>query len=128
VSIHLSSGLVKTWEHLSHARRAAGAFVALRDERPLIACGRCPCRVRPPGRIADGIESFIRTRFTVSPEDPLFSQDADLFELDYVDLVGVAELLEFLHEQFGVEVSEEDLLSDDFSTIKGISRVVEEFI
>jgi acyl carrier protein len=79
-------------------------------------------------RIADGIEAFIRTQFTVSPDDPMFSQDADLFELGYVDSVGVAELLEFLREEFGVEVSEDYLLSDDFSTIKGISRVVEELI
>jgi acyl carrier protein len=75
-------------------------------------------------QIADGIESFVRAQFSVSPEDPHFSRDANLFELGYVDSVGVAELLEFLRDEFGVEVSEEYLLSDDFSTIEGMSRVV----
>jgi hypothetical protein len=58
---------------------------------------------------------FIRTQISVSPQDTLFSQDADRFELGYVDSVGV-------------EVSEVYLLSDDFSTIKRISRVVQELI
>jgi acyl carrier protein len=74
--------------------------------------------------IAHRIETYVRTQFDVDPGDPGFGQDADLFELGYVDSVGVAELLEFLREEFGVEVLEEDLLSDEFSRIDGMARVV----
>jgi acyl carrier protein len=38
--------------------------------------------------------------------------------------VGVVELLAFLAREFGVEVPEEDLLSDEFSTVAGIARII----
>jgi D-alanine--poly(phosphoribitol) ligase subunit 2 len=48
----------------------------------------------------------------------------DLFERGYVDSVGFVELLEFLRQEFGVEVPDEDLLDDDFSNINGIALIV----
>jgi acyl carrier protein len=47
-----------------------------------------------------------------------------LFEEGYVDSMGVIELLEFLRQEFAVEVPDEDLLSDDFLSIAGIARIV----
>jgi acyl carrier protein len=75
--------------------------------------------------IESRIEAFIRTAFAVSPGDPGFGRSADLFEGGYVDSVGVVELLAFMEAEFGVEVPEDDLLSDDFSRIDGIARIVE---
>jgi acyl carrier protein len=73
---------------------------------------------------ADQIETYIRTQFEVSPGDTGFTRTADLYELGYIDSVGVAELLEFLREEFGVEIPEADLLSEEFSSIDGIARIV----
>jgi len=70
------------------------------------------------------IEKFISTHFSVSPTDPGFDREADLFENGYVDSVGVVELLGFLQEDFGVEVPDDDILADDFSNIAGIARIV----
>lgn len=70
------------------------------------------------------IEQFIRSQFSVSPTDPSFDKSVDLFAQGYVDSVGVVELLEFLHEDFGVEIPDHDLLTDDFSNIAGIARIV----
>jgi acyl carrier protein len=77
-----------------------------------------------PDDVAVRIETFVRTQFDVHPDDPGFSRKADLYESGYVDSVGVAELLEFLREEFGLEVPESDLLGDDFSTIEGITGIV----
>lgn len=74
--------------------------------------------------IENRIEEYIRTQFSVSPSDPGFGPEADLFEEGYVDSVGVVELLEFVGQEFAVEIPEEDLLSDDFSTLGGIARIV----
>jgi len=71
------------------------------------------------------IEGFVRTHFHVNPADPHFDRNADLFEDGYVDSIGVIELLAFLEGEFGVEVPEDDLLSDDFSSISGIAEIVE---
>lgn len=70
------------------------------------------------------IEEYIRTQFSVSPSDPDFGPDADLFEGGYVDSVGIVELLEFLVQEFAVEIPEDDLLDDDFSSPAGIARIV----
>jgi acyl carrier protein len=74
--------------------------------------------------VAARIEGFVRTQFEVDPDDTGFGRTADLFESGYVDSVGVAELLEFLREEFGLEVPESELLDDDFSTIDGIAGIV----
>jgi acyl carrier protein len=70
------------------------------------------------------IEEFLQRELKVDPSDPLFTREVDLFDAGYVDSIGFAELLGFIQERYGVDVPEEDLLSDDFSTIDGIAAVV----
>jgi acyl carrier protein len=77
-----------------------------------------------PDETGDRIEAFIRGQFDVGMSDPRFRRDADLFEQGYVDSVGVAELVAFLEEEFGIEIPEEDLMSEEFSNIDGITRIV----
>jgi acyl carrier protein len=77
-----------------------------------------------PSMVETRLEKFISAQFNVSPTDPGFDREADLFENGYVDSVGVVELLGFLQEEFGVEVPDDDLLTDDFSNIAGIARIV----
>jgi len=71
------------------------------------------------------IEAFLRTHFKISPDHNGFARNVDIFERGYVDSVGVTELLEFLGAEFEVEVPDDWLLSDDFSTVEGIARIVE---
>jgi acyl carrier protein len=77
-----------------------------------------------PNIVETRVEKFISTQFAVSPTDPGFDREADLFEHGYVDSVGVIELLGFLQEEFGVEIPDDDILTDDFSNIAGIARIV----
>jgi acyl carrier protein len=77
-----------------------------------------------PRNIECRIEEFIRTQFSVSPTDPRFERGVDLFEAGYVDSMGIVELLEFLSQEFDVRIPDEDLLSEDFSSIVGITRIV----
>jgi len=77
-----------------------------------------------PQAIADRIEAFIRSQFEVDPSDDGFDRTIDLFELGYIDSVGFAELLAFLSEEFGAEVPEDDLLSDEFLRIDGMAMIV----
>jgi D-alanine--poly(phosphoribitol) ligase subunit 2 len=74
--------------------------------------------------IANRIEAFVGTQFEVDPSDDGFDRTVDLFELGYVDSVGFAELLAFLAEEFGVDVPEDDLMSEDFVSIDGMARIV----
>jgi acyl carrier protein len=60
----------------------------------------------------------------VSPADPGFGQQTDLFDNGYVDSVGLAELLGFVEDEFGVEIPDEILVGDEFATIDGMSQAV----
>jgi D-alanine--poly(phosphoribitol) ligase subunit 2 len=82
----------------------------------------------PQPIIADRIEVFVRTQFEVDPGDDGFDRTVDLFELGYVDSVGFAELLAFLGEEFGVDVPEEDLLSNVFLSIDGMAEIVSRLV
>jgi len=75
--------------------------------------------------VADRLEAFVRTAFGVNPEDPRFDRATDLFDAGYVDSVGLAELLEFIRAEFGVEVPEDDLLSEEFCAINGIAKIID---
>jgi acyl carrier protein len=74
--------------------------------------------------VADAVETFARTEFSISPADSRFNRSVDLFEDGYIDSVGVVELLEFLRHRFAVDVPEEDLFSSEFSSVDGIARIV----
>jgi len=74
--------------------------------------------------IAGRIEQFVRTQFSISPSDPGFGPGVDLFDGGYVDSVGLAELLAYIEEEFGVSVPDDDLLADEFATIEGMALTV----
>ena len=74
--------------------------------------------------VAQGIEAFVRKSFAVSDSDPNFGTQTDLFDGGYVDSVGLAEMLGFIEEHFGVSVPDEELLGEEFASIDGITRTV----
>lgn len=78
--------------------------------------------------IASRIEAFVRSQFEIDPDDDGFDRTVDLFELGYVDSVGFAEMLAFFTEEFGVDIPEDDLLSEEFMSIDGMARIVSRLI
>jgi len=78
--------------------------------------------------IERSLEDFVRRSFDVSADDPRFSRTIDLYTAGYVDSLGVVELLAFIDRQFGVEIPERLLASDDFSSVQGIARIVHELM
>jgi acyl carrier protein len=75
-------------------------------------------------QVAERVEQFVRTQFRVSQTDTRFSRSQRLFEMGYVDSVGVVELLAFIGQEFQVTLPDEVLMSDEFSTIEGIAAIV----
>jgi acyl carrier protein len=74
--------------------------------------------------IEDQIDTFLRTTFRIAADDPVFDRAVDLYENGYVDSVGIVELVAWLEKTFGVTIPESDMLSDDFSTVEGLARIV----
>jgi acyl carrier protein len=78
--------------------------------------------------IAERVEKFLRTQYLIADDDPVFTRTVDIYESGYVDSIGVVELLAFISDEFGVEVPEDELLSDEFTNIDGIARIVAELV
>jgi acyl carrier protein len=74
--------------------------------------------------IADMLEQFIRRQFVVAEADRRFTRAAALFELGYIDSVGVVELLAFVGREWSVEIPGEDLVSEEFTSIDSIAGVI----
>jgi acyl carrier protein len=73
--------------------------------------------------VRDHIEAFVRQQFNVSATDPNFTQETDLLEGGYVDSIGVVEVVSFLQAEYGIEIPDSDLMSDDFATVDGLTRI-----
>lgn len=73
---------------------------------------------------AELIEGFIRREFQVAEDDPDFTRETHLYDSGYVDSMGVVELIEFIQSTFGIEIPDEEVFSDAFTTVNGISDVV----
>ena len=76
--------------------------------------------------IAAKIRGFVESRQRVAPDDPAFHLDVHLFEAGYIDSIGMVELVAFVEETFEITLDEEQLFSDDFTTLRGIAGIVME--
>jgi len=77
-----------------------------------------------PEDVVTRLESFVRTRFRVAPEDRRFSRHTNLWEDGYLDSIGVVELIAYLEESCRIELPDEVLFDPDFSSLDGIARIV----
>jgi acyl carrier protein len=75
-------------------------------------------------QVAERLEQYVVTQFRVAAGDTRFSRSQPLFDMGYVDSVGVVELLAFLSSEFEVHLPDEVIMGEDFSTIDGIARIV----
>ena len=74
--------------------------------------------------VADRIRTFVLEQFPLARRRPL-SDDDSLLESGIVDSLGILELVNFVIEQFGVEVTDEDLQPENFDSIASLTTFVE---
>jgi acyl carrier protein len=74
--------------------------------------------------IAPVIERFIRKQFRIDETVPSL-RSVHLFESGVVDSAGVVELIAFLESTFAIRLGDDEVFSDDFTTIDGIAVIVE---
>lgn len=73
--------------------------------------------------IASAIERFIRKQFRIDDTGSSL-RDAHLFESGFVDSAGVVELIAFLESTFKIRLDDDQIFSDEFTTINGIAAIV----
>jgi acyl carrier protein len=71
------------------------------------------------------ITEHIRKEFLADkPAQPL-DGDTPLIQQGIIDSLGVFLLIGFLEERFGVKIEEEDVVLENFATVKAIVRLVD---
>jgi acyl carrier protein len=71
--------------------------------------------------IAKEIEGFIVGEITQGEK---VARDEDLLAIDVLDSLAIAELVAFLEARFGIRVSDDDLMPENFKTIDEIVAFV----
>ena len=74
--------------------------------------------------IASVVERFIEKQFRVIDVGPTL-RSMHLFESGFVDSAGVVELISFIESTFKITLGDDQVFSDDFTTINGIASIVD---
>ena len=80
----------------------------------------------PPSssEIAGNIREFVLQRFPLARQGTLDDR-SPLLDSGIVDSLGILELVQFLVDRYGIEVTDEDLMPDNFQSIESLARFVE---
>lgn len=73
--------------------------------------------------IGNEVEGFIVDKITLDGEK--IARDEDLLASDTLDSLAIVELVSFLEARFGIQVSDADLVPENFKTINEIVAFVE---
>jgi acyl carrier protein len=73
--------------------------------------------------IGSEVEGFITDKITLDGEK--IARDEDLLANDTLDSLAIVELVSFLEARFGIQVSDDDLVPENFKTIDEIVAFVE---
>ena len=76
--------------------------------------------------VKDTLRDYIIRYASIEPDDPDFSDDVDLFDYGFVDSLGATEIVLFLEETFGIEITQADITLYPMNTIDEIAGVVEQ--
>lgn len=74
--------------------------------------------------IATKIREFVISRFPLAQSGQL-DDEQDLLQSGIVDSLGILELVNFLAEEFDIAVSDDELLPENFSSIRSLTGFVE---
>jgi acyl carrier protein len=67
------------------------------------------------------IEQFIREDIAAGSGFEVSDRDQDLLAQEVLDSLGTMELVVFLEERFGIEVTDEDLVPENFKSVNAIA-------
>jgi len=73
--------------------------------------------------VGSEVEGFILEKVTLDGEK--IARDEDLLASDILDSMAIVELVSFLEARFGIQVSDDDLMPENFKTIDEIVAFVE---
>jgi acyl carrier protein len=74
--------------------------------------------------IEHDIRQFLTDNFPLADEGAVLGGGDSLIEAGVIDSTGVLELIEYLEANYGIEISDEEVLPDNLDSIDRIGRFV----
>jgi len=71
------------------------------------------------------VRRFLATNFSLGDDPGSLSGDASLVEAGIIDSTGILELIGWLEDTYGIQVSDGELLPENLESIDNIVRFVE---
>ncbi len=71
------------------------------------------------------LERFISTELVADGDGKPLSPDDDLLDGGIIDSAGILQLISYLEERFGFQVSDEELTAENFRTVDDLASFVE---
>ena len=75
------------------------------------------------GKIRQTILDFVEREYKL-PEN-VYYDTFDFVENGFVDSMGMVQFVTILEDEFDIEFSAEELLSEDFRTVSGLEKLIE---
>jgi len=73
----------------------------------------------------ESVRNFIESNMNVFDEDVELNDDTNIFTSGYVNSIFAMRLLNFLENEYGLEVPDEDIIIPNFSSIDAMKALVE---
>ena len=74
--------------------------------------------------VTTAVQEFIESNFRYKTDTDEISSDKSLLDSGLIDSAGILELVTFIESRFNVEVTDEDIVPDNFETINHIVSFV----
>lgn len=71
------------------------------------------------------VRDFIEDNLNIYDDEVEFSDSADIFKLGFVDSMFALKLVGFVEQEFGVKVSNEDMVLSNFSSVDNLVAFVD---
>jgi len=75
--------------------------------------------------ISKSLEQFIQDQIIKGQKDVDLQQTTNLIEEGIIDSLGIMKLLTFIEESYNLQISDEELLPENFESLKAICAMVE---
>jgi acyl carrier protein len=75
--------------------------------------------------VGNEVEKFIVEEIALGTGVDSVDHGEDLLAQDIIDSLGIVELVKFLESSYGIEVSDDDLLPENFQSVNSVVAFVE---
>ncbi len=71
------------------------------------------------------IKDFLKEHLLMEEEITGLTNDDSLLEKGIIDSTGIIDLVSFIEERYGIKIDDEELLPENFDSLKAIGEFVE---